>query len=866
MSYLFRDDTQEARSQAFRVAQSYGVRDYNYSLLSDLAAPFIGLAASINGAAMLAADAGIPILKSGVGKPLDDLFNTGGSVQEWLEGQRKKTHDAARNLVPNPLTSSVVGHAVAGLTEMLPQAVAGFAAGGPAGAAALVGGIQGNKAMQLAADKGVDELTATVVGVIQGGSAAIGAVMPLHIAPYLTAGLGTGTRVAANIGFGAANQSAFGVASRGGTSELLAARGYPEMAAQYQTFDRSAILTDVILGGAFGWFGHGMAVRAERQRNAPKPAINNNDIDLALTGNLQHNVEVGTLPGLPTNVQARSAHVEALVKATEDLLAGDPVNVGAAVTRVEFLENPQATQARVEIGQVIADHVGTPILELGNTPVARLPAEVPNAIMGMETEIKIGDSYFPARYALVDAATMQATLGKADNQFRDRSRVASELQITKIANAPDWNLLNASAIMDFGSPTMSRQGLIVGGNGRFEGVSRAYDQNTAGGYQAALEKNLQKFGFSPGAALNMRKPILVRVLETDVDVKKAAIASNEGAGLQMSGLEQAKADAQRIGNIGQLRVGENGEILAGANDQLIRSWIAGMSETQAGTIVDRAGHLSQDGMRRLRNAVLYMAYGDSPALERLVDSLDPGARNVASALLKASATAAKARADIEAGSLYPLDITPDLIAAADKLEQLRASNTKVADYLAQGDMFGSDLSLEARKILQFFGDHMKSAKSMADLFANYWARVDAVGDPRQGELFGETAAPSRGQLLDAALAETRRVVPPPEAELPFGAPPPEVGGLRPADEAAPGDVKSATRGQPDLVIQGVEIERLVVEQILRDNPNLLIKDENGNPVLARDLFAQADADLTMARRESKMYDVAIACALRGLKP
>lgn len=791
MSYLFRNDTQEARSQGIRVAQSYGIgeEDYGYRLSSDLAAPFLGVAASINGAAMLAADAGVPILKATVGRKIDELFDTGGTAENWLEERRKGFHERARSLTPDPLTSSVVGHALGGLFEMGPQAIAGFLAGGPAGAAALVGGIQGNKAMQLAADQGVDPGTAIGMGLIQGGSAAIGAVMPMHLAPMLTAGFGAGTRVATNVAFGAVNQSAFGMASRGMTSDLLESRGYPDMAAQYKAMDRAAIAADIVLGGAFGAFGHGMAVRAERQqKNAPqRPPVRGEDLDTILTGNLQHHVELDTAPGLVPDVGTQAAHVDALVKATQDLLAGDPVSVGARVAEVEFLTNPQATIARQEIGQAISDHLGLPMLTdaLGANSPERVRSNLAFATYGNETAISIQGVYHPARWVLVDAGDVQASMGKAENQFRNRENVVSQAQIESIANAPDWNQLNHAPLMDFGSPTMSRDGKIVGGNGRFEGLSRAYERGKAEGYREALDRNLSVFGFDPGASLNMKRPVLMRVLETNISTERAAIASNQGT-LKMSQLELAKQDAGYLPDLSVLRVGENGEISAAANDGLISMWTRPMPITEGGSIRAGDGKLSQEGMVRLRNAILYKAYGDSPTLARLVESLDPGSRNVAAALIRSAAKAAKAQEAIAAGEMYPIDIMPDVMAAAEKLEQLRAKGEKVADYLAQGDMFAVELSIEARKILQFFGDHMKSAKAMSDLFNTFWTKVEAAGNPKQGSMLGEAAVPTKAQVLDAALAETRKVLPPPDAELPFGNAPaePAAGRPTPADHLA----------------------------------------------------------------------------------
>jgi hypothetical protein len=135
------------------------------------------------------------------------------------------------------------------------------------------------------------------------------------------------------------------MASRGATGELLAARGYDGIASQYKTLDTQAMIIDGVLGLAFGGLGH------LGQRGEVKPS----DIDAALTANNAQHLEVDTLPGLPTDLQTRQAHIDAQVKATEDLLVGRPVDVGAEAQRMNFESNPQAEASREQIAQAVKD-------------------------------------------------------------------------------------------------------------------------------------------------------------------------------------------------------------------------------------------------------------------------------------------------------------------------------------------------------------------------------------------------------------------------------------------------------------------------------------------------------------------------------
>ena len=432
--------------------------------------------------------------------------------------------------------------------------------------------------------------------------------------------------------------------------------------------------------------------------------------------------------------------------------------------------------------------------------VPRVPTKLPFAVNGTETQVKVGNSYLPARYVAVDADKIKATMGSAINQFRDRERKVSEKQIEEIANDPDWNQLNVAPIMDFGAPTLDSKGYIVGGNGRFEGLSRAYDRGTANNYKRLMAENAGRFGIDPSEIAKMKKPVLMRVIEADIDTKKLALSSNEGSGLKMSRLEQARVDAERLPDISNLKVNETGDISASGNKDIIQSWTKDMPTVDIGTLVDKNGLLSQEGMQRLRNAIMFKAYGDAPALDRIVDSLDSGSKNLAAALNRASLKIAKVKDAIASGDLYPLDITPDLLQATEKFEQLRQSGQKIKDYLDQGEMFGSDISSDARKILQFFGDHMRSPKAMSDLINRYYDKVEAAGNPRQVGMLEEQAVPVKSNLIDSSLTEARKVLPKGEAELPFGvaeetpaeeAPAPKAEAELPMEEAPPAPATEA---------------------------------------------------------------------------
>jgi N12 class adenine-specific DNA methylase/predicted RNA methylase len=432
--------------------------------------------------------------------------------------------------------------------------------------------------------------------------------------------------------------------------------------------------------------------------------------------------------------QQKAAHEEALNLTADKLKGADAAN---------HLDNFFAAHK--------AQASAMPSVEAA--PAARIAAHV-----GHPSEIVMPDNTdLKAQWEVVDADQVTASLKEGISQPRDRSRAASNAQVQGIANNPDYRRLADSPMMDYGAPTLSQEGAIVGGNGRFEGVSRAYDNGTAAEYLARLKVDAQTKGIDPAIIDTMSKPVLVRRITQPFDTRALAVASNSGGSLQYSALEMAKLDGERMKHLSDIEVGEQGDIqLSGANMANVRRALTGYNAAELGSMTDKDGMLSQEGLRRLKGAMIYKAYGDSPMLTRLLESTDNDLRGVSGALMRAAGKVAKVRSDIESGVISAeFDIAADIVGAVEQLSKIKATGATVEAYLAQQSLLGAEISADATSILRFLSDNIRSQKRMAEFISSYYDAL-ASEDYATGSMFSDIAPATKQERLNAAIKQNSR--------------------------------------------------------------------------------------------------------------
>ena len=241
------------------------------------------------------------------------------SLERTNEEVEEDARARVKAMTPDPATTGAALNIVHGLGEGAYLASTGALVGGPVGGAALLGGSQGLSRYQELREQGVDPQTAAVSGTVTGLTSAAGVAMPA----------GFGSTLASRLLTGAASNIALGGVNRYTDHKVLSDAGYPQMADQQKTLDGAQVLTDGLLGAAFGGLAHLQAHAAPGAEDAAR-AVNLavNDRKLA--------------PGIPADPEAAGAHQAALEKATSDLLQGKPVDVSdTGVDKAAFVSRPQ---------------------------------------------------------------------------------------------------------------------------------------------------------------------------------------------------------------------------------------------------------------------------------------------------------------------------------------------------------------------------------------------------------------------------------------------------------------------------------------------------------------------------------------------
>lgn len=334
----------------------------------------------------------------------------------------------------------------------------------------------------------------------------------------------------------------------------------------------------------------------------------------------------------------------------------------------------------------------------------------------------------------------------AELQPRDRTREASRQQIENMANdlRPEW--LGESPRLSDGAPIIGVDNVVESGNGRTLAIGKAYEQGKAEEYRAFVEQYAREKGWDISGINN---PVLVRTRLTDTDRVQFARLANESDVAQFSASERAVSDADRLPDASMLKINGDGAINLDQSMDYVRGFISSLPKAEQASVITGDGRLSQEGKRRIESALTQRAYGDSSLVTRLAENLDDDSKNILNALLRAAPQLAQLNDLVKQGGRHQNTIAKDLAQAAQKLSDLKKNGQDVQDYLNQGQLIDDGLSDGAKQFLNVFDTNKRSSKGISENIQSEIDRIEGMGDPRQGSLFGD--GPEESAALDIIM-------------------------------------------------------------------------------------------------------------------
>ena len=331
-------------------------------------------------------------------------------------------------------------------------------------------------------------------------------------------------------------------------------------------------------------------------------------------------------------------------------------------------------------------------------------------------------------------------------QPRDRTREASRQQIERMAEDLRPELLGESPKLSDGAPIIGMDNVVESGNGRTLAIAKAYESGRAEEYRAFLEQYAAERGIDIAGINN---PVLVRTRLTDTDRTQFAKLANESDVAQYSATERAVGDSDRLPDASLLKINNDGSINLDSSMDFVRGFVGSLPKSEQGTVITGDGRLSQEGKRRIESAIMQRAYDDSSLIGRMAENLDDDSKTVLNALLRAAPQLAQLDSLVKQGGRHQNTLAKDLAQAAQKLSDLKANGQTVPDYLNQGQFLEDGLSDGAKQFLNVFDTNKRSAKAISDNIQSEIDRIEGMGDPRQGSLFGD--GPEESAALDIIM-------------------------------------------------------------------------------------------------------------------
>lgn len=287
-------------------------------------------------------------------------------------------------------------------------------------------------------------------------------------------------------------------------------------------------------------------------------------------------------------------------------------------------------------------------------------------------------------------------------QPRNRSRVASETQVDKIASKLDPEQLAESRLASDGAPIIGPDQVVESGNGRVMAVRRVYSQSRLDDKAAEYRQMIESRGFD---TTGMKQPVLVRRRTTNLstDERKAfTVDANTQNIAGLSPSERAIIHAGRL-TTAILDLYQGGDLFSVKNSDFVRAFLDRVALNESSEMTTKDGLLNKEGVNRITNAIIAKAYNNIDFVDSLLESQDDNIKSLGGALLDVAPGMVKLKSKIES-NLAPkdLDITAALVEAAQLVSRVRREGKFLKDLLDNESMFGDGPSPLAERIVKLF--------------------------------------------------------------------------------------------------------------------------------------------------------------------
>ena len=298
----------------------------------------------------------------------------------------------------------------------------------------------------------------------------------------------------------------------------------------------------------------------------------------------------------------------------------------------------------------------------------------------------------------------------------------------------------------------------VAGNGRVAGLQEGYGKSSPALADYATKMAVDpRHGIDPNVIKATPNPVLIRIMPKTEITKNIGDVSNVSTGLELSPLEKAKNDANRL-DLSNVEFEESEDGSLKLNKKSATQFIQAMPENERGTMVDSRGEPNTVAMDRLRNAMFWKAYGSDRLGHLYTEATDPEAKLILSAMQKA----VPKMVQLEGAGIY--DVRPNVVEAAEMAVNARRKGVPLKDLVNQEDMT-RDSTTQA--VLEMFAEYSRSGNRMGDLLGRF--AEEAYKDANVVEdMFGEKPQRPLSDIAEALkpVEEEVKLAPPEEKKAP----------------------------------------------------------------------------------------------------